>query len=233
MIKKIAIAWIICLLTGLFLVLNLPVTSRQGINYVVREVKMPLYVKIIEFVDRDYQYKKLVAEICRGYNSDEDKALALFKWVIQNIRKEIPRGWPVIDDHVWNIIVRGYGVSDQFSDVFTTLCNYTRLDAFYGFAYDKDSKKMIVLSFVKMDGRWRVFDPYHGCYFKDKKGEIADIEELRSGFGWSIENPGEIPDIDYPAYFSNLPAVGEINLSRPSIQSPLNRIIFELKKRFK
>lgn len=233
MFKKKKVLLTICLIAVLLVILNLPVTSRQGINYVVRDVKMPLYIKIIEFIDRDYRYKELVALVCKGHNSDGEKALVLFEWVYRNIRKDIPQGWPVVDDHVWNIIVRGYGVSDQFSDVFTTLCNYAKLDAFYGFAYHKDGKKMILFSFVKIEGAWRVFDPYRGCYFKNRKGEIADIEELRFGSGWSIEGLGELPDIDYPAYFSNLPTIKNINLSRPSIQSPLNRIIFELKKRFK
>lgn len=231
--KKKKFLLIIFIIAALLVILNLQVTSKQGINYVVRDIKMPLYIKVFEFMDRDYHYKKLVAGICQGHNSDEDKALALFAWVCQNIKKDMPKGWPVVDDHVWNIIARGYGVSDQFSDVFTTLCNYAKLNAFYGFTYHKDGKKMIIFSFVKISGRWRAFDPYRGCYFKNRKGVIADIEELRSGSGWSTESMGEMPDIDYPTYFSNLPTIKDINLSRPSIQSPLHRIIFELKKRFK
>jgi len=194
---------------------------------------MPLYIKIIEFIDRDYHYKELVAKVCQGYTSDEDKVLALFKWVHQNIKKNIPQGWPVIDDHVWHIIMRGYGVNDQFSDVFTTLCNYAKVDAFYGLVSQKDSKKMILLSFVKIKERWRILDPYRAVYFKNEKGEIADIQELKSKVNWSMESLDEKPDIDYAIYLSNLPPIKDIGLSRANIQSPVNRLLFELKKKIK
>lgn len=233
MSKKVRALWTICLIAALLIILNLPVTSKQGVNYVVRTIRMPLYIKIIEFIDRDHHYKKLIAEISQGQASEEEKITAIFKWVCQNIRKDIPQGWPIIDDHVWSIILRGYGVSDQLSDVFTTLCNYARVDAFYGVVYQKNGKKMTIFSFVKIGGRWRVFDPYRGCYFKNKKGEIADIQELRSGSGWSMESLNGIPDINYSAYFDNLPTIKDIELSRASIQSPLNRLIFELKKKLK
>ena len=83
---------IICLSAGLLLILNIPVTSQQGVNYVVRTIKMPLYIKIIEFLDRDYHYKELAEEICQGCGSDKDKVLALFEWTHQNIKRNIPEG---------------------------------------------------------------------------------------------------------------------------------------------
>lgn len=37
--------------------LNIRVSSRQGVNYVLRNIKIPLYIKAIEFLDRNYQYQ--------------------------------------------------------------------------------------------------------------------------------------------------------------------------------
>ena len=224
---------LICLSAGLFVILNLPVTSKQGINYVVKAVKMPLYIKIIEFLDRDYHYKKLARRICQGCRNDEDKVLALFKWTHQNIKRDIPEGWPLIDDHVWHIIVRGYGARDQFSDVFTILCNYAGVDASYTWVYTVDRTKRIPLSFVKIKERWTIFDPYHGVYFKVKKDKLADVEAIRSGSGWTIEAQDEKPTIDYAIYFNNLSPVKEMGLKRANIQSPLNRLLYVVRNWFR
>lgn len=220
----------ICLSAGLLFVLNMPVTSKQGVNYVVKTIRMPLYIKIIEFLDRDYHYKDLVQRICQGRDSDKEKVLALFEWIHQNIKTDIPQGWPVIDDHAWHVIIRGYGVRDQCSDVFTTLCNYAGADAFFSYAYTADHREKIILSFVKIKGKWSIFDPYHACYFKNKNGDIAGIEEIRSPAAWAIESLDEKPDIDYAVYFENLPSVEDVGLSRANIQSPLNRLLFAIKK---
>lgn len=88
--------FVICLSAGLLGILNIPVTSQQGVNYVVRTIKMPLYIKGIEFIDRDYHYKELVKEICQGCTNDEEKVLALFEWTHQNIKRDIPEDWPII-----------------------------------------------------------------------------------------------------------------------------------------
>lgn len=222
--------FIICLSAGLLLILNLPVTSKQGVNYVVKTVRMPLYIKIIEFLDRDYHYKEVAQRICQGCSSDQDKVMALFAWTHQNIKSDIPDGWPIIDDHAWHIIVRGYGVGDQFSDVFTTLCNYAGIDAFFTWVYTVNRTKRIPLSFIKIEGEWTIFDPYYGSYFKNKNGKFADIKEIKSGSSWSIENLDAKPHINYAVYLDNLPSVKDIGLTRANTQSPFNRLRFEIKK---
>jgi hypothetical protein len=49
---SIAIAFILSIC-----ILNISVTTRQGVNYQVREIKFPLYLKILDFVDRHYKQK--------------------------------------------------------------------------------------------------------------------------------------------------------------------------------
>ena len=224
---------IILLLMALLLsvmILILPVSTRQGINYSVRTIKIPLYIKAIEFLDRDYHYKELVKRITQGCKSEKDRVMALFEWTHRNIKRDIPEGWPIVDDHVWHIIVRGYGVSDQLSDVFTTLCNYAGVEAFFTCVYGSNQTGRIPLSFLKIEGKWCIFDPFNGSYFKNKNGEFADIEELKSGSNWSIESLNGKPGRDYAVYFANLTSVEKIGLTRANIQSPLNRLLFELKK---
>lgn len=224
----------VCILgtASLVAVLNIEVSSRQGINYVVRTVKMPLYIKIMEFLDRDYHYKKITNEIVKDCYTVQEKVLALFEWTHENI-KEVPEDFPIVDDHVWHIIIRGYGARDQLSDVFTTLCNYANIDAFFSPIYTKDRADLMPLSFVKINNHWRAFVPHNGVYFKNKAGELASVAEIKTGAVWFIESLGQRLDVDYEAYLNNLPSVKEMGLKRANIQSPLNRLLFQLKERCK
>ncbi len=228
--KRLAILTVLVLALGL-LALNIEVTTRQGVNGDVHRIKIPLYLKILDFADRHYNYKALVNRITVGAKTDEEKVMRIFEWTSANIKKNPPE-LPVLDDHVWHIIVRGYGVGDQFHDVFTTLCNYAGYDAFFSAVYIERPKKGKILSFVKLGNSWKVFDAYNGVYFLNKEGVLASVDDLSSG-GWkavSVSN-SDIPQ-DYKKCFVNLNTVDceKWQTSRPAIQSPLRRFIFWLKK---
>lgn len=210
----------------IYIMLNLSVTTRQGVDYKVHSIKIPLYLKTLDFFDRYYNYRELVKRIVQGANNDEEKVMRMFSWTHNNIRKA-PKELPVVDDHVWHIIVRGYGVKDQSQDVFTTLCNIAGISAFFSEIYTEDKSGMMILSFVKIQEKWYVFDAYHGVYFKDKNGMFADMGSKND---WLLATLDVQPDIDYAPYLKNLPTIKDIGLSRSNTQSPLNRLLFEIKK---
>ncbi|MBI3599424.1 MAG: transglutaminase domain-containing protein [Nitrospinae bacterium] len=242
--RKRWIKWIIIIIfisVGIFYALNIKVSTRQGINYQWQTIEIPLYLKILDFFDRHYNYKWTVERIIgdsnpptppfvKGGDEGVEKVLKIFEWTHENIKKT-PESYPVIDDHVWHIIVRGYGVGDQLSDVFTTLCNYAGIDAFFDSPYAEDRNSRITLSFVKIDGKWNVFDPYNGVYFKNREGSLASIEEIIKG-NWLTEgiNKDKGLDINYAIYFKNLSPIKEMELQRSNVQSPINRFKYQIKK---
>lgn len=209
--------------------LNIKVSTKQGINFKVYTLKIPLYLKTLDFFDRHYNYKWTVQRIIGNSKTDEEKVLKIFKWTYENIKKA-PEGYPVIDDHVWHIIIRGYGVTDQFSDVFTTLCNYANIEAFYGLVFTKDRSSCIPISFIKVDKRWAVFDPYGGVYFKNRQGGLADIQEIMKGDWKESSLIGKESGVDYAGYFKNLLPVTEVGFKRANTQSPIKRLKYEIKK---
>ena len=143
----------------------------------------------------------IVDRIIGESTAEEEKTLKIFIWTHKNIRKA-PEGLPVIDDHVWHTIIRGYGINDQSSDVFTTLCNYASSEAFFCWIEGENPDQEIPLSFIKIKGRWNVFDPYNGNYFKNTKGDLAAIEDIIKG-DWLIESIDSLnaPDVKYAQYF--------------------------------
>ncbi|MEK6715229.1 MAG: transglutaminase domain-containing protein [Candidatus Omnitrophota bacterium] len=228
---------LIILTAAAFFVLNINVTTRQGINYQWHTVKIPLYLKLLDFFDRHYNYKELVKRITLNAKDDRVKAMRIFEWTCNNL-KRAPQTLPVVDDHVWHIIVRGYGARDQFSDVFSTLCNYAGLDAFYTWVYTQERTSRIPLSFVELSGKWFIFDPYNGAYFTNAQGLPVDIDAIKLGNSWRVKhlrteiNPTDL-DVDYSRYFGNFPDTKKAALRKANIQSPVNRLFFEIQKRIK
>jgi len=227
------ILFAIILSAGFFL-LNIEVTTRQGINYEVRTLKIPLYLKVLDFYDRHYNYKWLVNNLIKDKTGDEEKVMAIFKWTIENIARQ-PDELRTVDDHVWHIIVRRYGTHDQFSDVFTTLCNYAGIDAFFFRLFTKDKTSQIPFSLVKLHKRWCVFDPYNGTFFVNDKGDFASVEDIAKG-DWGEKNFGNLkrPNLRYSDYFNEILSIdfeSAHKLSRANIQSPINRLIYGVRKR--
>lgn len=221
---------IISISIGILYILNIKVTTQQGINYEVQTIEIPLYLKVLDFFDRHYNYKWTVERIIGDSRIEREKVFNIFGWTYKNIKKS-PEGYPIMDDHVWHIIVRGYGVADQSSDVFTTLCNYAGVDAFFSMVYSEDRSSRIPLSFVKISEVWNVFDPYRGGYFKNREGSLASIEEIIKG-NWLAEsiNKDKELDVNYAIYFKNISPIKEMELQRSNVQSPINRLRYEIKQ---
>lgn len=213
-------------------ILNINVTTKQGIDYRVYKIKIPLYLKIMDFYTRHYDYKWLVDRVINNSAGEEEKVLAILKWTKENIVPQ-PAQLRVIDDHTWNIIIRGYGTDDQFQDTFTTLCNYAGMAAFFTRVQAPDSNKIKWLSFVEINRKWCLFDAFYGAYFRNNDGRICGIEDLTHD-NWDCVyiKKGGSGAPDYREFFKNIDFVsqGEWRLSRAAIQSPLRRFFFWLKK---
>jgi len=232
--KKLFIDFLFLLLviTVSTIVLNIPVTTYQGINYKVSSKQIPLYIKATSFILRDYNYKEIVKDILKSKGSDVQNALQLFKWTHENIRP-VPDGFPVVDDHILNIIIRGYGMPDQSADVFCNLCEYAHIPAQWAMVYAPGSKSNIVLSFVNIEGKWKVFDTYFGNYFVNRNGNLADIEEISNDISLVDQTKSKpiINGIEYREYFKGLKKLNDICMWRRGIlQSPFKRLMYEFKK---
>src|SRR5205807_653962 len=102
--------------TALLVAAVMPATTRQGVGPVVTTRHLPLYLKALDFVDRDANYRALARTITAGIASDEERVARLLAWTRETIHDQ-PAGFPIIDDHPWHIVIRRYGVDAQKADV--------------------------------------------------------------------------------------------------------------------
>lgn len=230
--KTYKISAILIAIVVFMIAINVEVSTKRGVNYRLELVNMPLYLKVLDFFDRHYNYINLVKSITLGAKDEEIRALRIFDWTCKNVRK-IPEGFPIIDDHTWNIITRGYGTNDQCSDVFATLCNYAGLKALYHYVHTNSGAKKIPLAFVNIKGSWSVFYPYEGISFINSHGTTASIEDIKSG-DWRMESraPVKKEKFSFEDYIPDLSNPQYSGLDKASIQSPVKRFAYQIRKVF-
>lgn len=208
-------------------------STRQGIDCAVSEYAIPRWIKMAEFLSRHYRYNKLTAEIIKDIKAPEEKAKVIFQWTSKNISDDFPAEWPVHDDHILNIIIRGYGTSDQIADVFTLLCTYAGMPSAMYKAFHHGSSKAIILALVQVERGLLVFDLSQGNYFINNEGRIATLKELIDDplLVASAANKPMVKGVRYEDYFQNLLSVDEFRTLRAELQMPLRRIVYEIKRK--
>ena len=216
---------IACLAVGALWALAVaPVRTRQRVNFQPAVREIPLYAKALAFLHRHVEYALLAREITAGLRTEPERVRAIFQWTQEHIRPT-PTDWPVVDDHVLHIIIRGHGAADQQADVFTTLARYAGLPAFW-------RQGRVVFSFVRVEGRWAMFDVANGILFTDEAGRFLDAEELlkdpeRVQAIAGSRAPGEVP---YRWHVERLGAFRVPEVLRAEQQMPWPRLVVELRR---
>ena len=205
-------------------------TTRQGIDFRVSTRSVPAAVKALDFLHRHIHYGLLAREITRGSRSEEGRARAVFDWTRAAVRPS-PPGWPVVDDHILHIIIRGHGLEDQQADVFATLATYAGVPAFWRTVRLEEGTPGLVLSFARIDGRWTMWDVANGLVFADPGGRLMDVDRLLADPG-AVEAvagslaPGGVP---YVRYVRRLRPFRVPEMLRARAQMPLPRLAYELR----
>lgn len=209
-----------------------PTSRRVGVNYAVSSERLPLWQKAAEFMARDAHLRRTSREVLGEIGGTEAKALAALSWTRANIRYA-PRDLPVIDDHISKVIARRYGQADQQADVFTALLAYAGVRAYW--EPIGESPRVIPLSYVSIDGHWRVFDVTRGLVFRNAVGELATADEIagdRHIVARAARESGLDPIDGYLSYFSGYRRRPAPDVMRAELQMPARRLRFEMRRVF-
>lgn len=209
-----------------------PTSRLVGVDYVVSRETLPLWRKAAEFIERDAHLRQTSHAVLGGVRGDEAKVFAALAWTRANIRYA-PDDKAVIDDHIWNIIARGYGQSDQQADVFAAVLSYAAVRAYW--EPIGVSPRVRPLSYAWIDGEFRVFDVTHGLVFRTSDGSLAtagDIARDQAIVARAARQSGVDPIDDYLSYFSGYRPRPAPAVSRAELQMPARRLWFELRGAF-
>ena len=231
-------------------------TERKiSINYEVFEYQIPIYLKLLDFINRHHNYKFLAKNINSKNSTEKDKIINTTNWVIKNIKKiDINLNIDIVDHHPITIIERRLGIDEQFSDILSVLLVYSDIDSFFKFIKVSNSETFYPLTFFKINNYWSIVDPQSGIFFLDEKNNFINIDKLRDT-NWNLvdKNLRIINNDNYTKYldnnfknfneikffnkqlFVNLPNTNQINSinkfnrgGRSYTQDPLGRINYEL-----
>lgn len=174
--KRGALAGIV-VAAGLVILGSWPVTTRYGVNHRWSSKRIPAIEKTINFVSRDLQLRRLAKEVVLGASSEEQKALTIFGWVIRHVQPT-PPAFDVVDDHVLNILIRGYGAPDQRAEALAVLASYNGMPSTAATVSISEARAKLVLTLVQVDGRITVFDVGHALVFRNRAGKLADLDDI-------------------------------------------------------
>jgi hypothetical protein len=185
----------------------------------------------VDFISRDLQTRRLLSDIIDGSHTDAESLRRIFAWTIRNMRP-MPMGFPVIDDHVWSIIVRRYGTDDQRTEVFAMLASYACCPAASA-QLRPDTTKELVVAVTLLDGQPRVFDVVNGLMFRNRAGQFATVDDLvRDPALVTAASRGLAPDgVRYERYAALLADVHPV-YARMEGQKPWPRLMREIARAF-
>ena len=233
-------------------------TERKiSINYEVWVYKIPVYLKLLDFMNRHYNYKHLADNINNKNSTDKDKIINTTNWVISNIKKiNLNQDIDIVDHHPLTIVERRLGIDEQFSDILSVLLVYSNIDSFFTLIKLDNVDDYYPLTFFKIYDYWSIVDPQNGIFFLDEKNNFINIDNLKKQkFNLVEKNLRIINHDNFLEYFDsnykdfneikffynqlivNLPTSNQINSvnkfyrgGRSYTQDPLGRINYELLK---
>jgi hypothetical protein len=214
-------------LAALTLLLAWPVESRSGTNYVWTSNRLPFYEKAIEFLARHFQTKRLVEAIIAGEADSEGRLLRLLVWVGAHVRPT-PGGFPVVDDHPFHILIRGYGAPDQRTEAFALLATYAGMPSEH-VMLTTEAGRRVDLALVKVGRDTYVFDVVNQVAFFKADGGLADLATLRSHPGL-IHQSATHPSVDAEMYRRLVASTDKLRptFSRMEMQRPWRRATAEI-----
>ena len=188
-----AAAGLLCITAALW-----PVKTRFGVNYQWSSRTITLFEKTVHFISRDLQTRRLVAELLRGAGPGSDGRLSrLFNWTVRHVQP-VPPGFPVMDDHVLHIIIRGYGAPDQQTEAFALLASYAGFPAAAATLKAPEGPGGILVAVVRAKDRTWLFDVNRGFVFRTPQGTLADVTELLKHPQWVAETTGGLAVEGWP-----------------------------------
>jgi len=209
-----------------------PTTTRYGVDYQWSSRRITLFEKAVHFVSRDLQLRRMAAEIAGDQPMDEDGLVRLYDWVRSHVATT-PPGFHVYDDHVLNILIRGYGARDQQAEALAALASYRGLPSRAIRLRAGETGESAVLTVISTGAKRVAFDVHYGVVFRRRDGSLADVDDLlRDQSLVAAAAPGlTIAGVPYERYIAGI-AAPDLTFDRMELQKPWPRFKAEIRHLF-
>lgn len=210
-----------------------PVTTRAGIDYRWSEKRIPLAEKFLGFVSRDLQSRRLAIEVAADVEDEQERLLRIFRWVTASVRP-VPAGFPVVDDHIFHILVRGYGTSDQRTEAFALLASHAGFPSGRMVLEAASGGARLQIAVVKWRGKLHLLDVDNGVVFRTATGALASIDDLQKEPAIIRAAGGRrvVDGVPYEIFFRRLEDLRPA-FTRIEAQRPWSRLRLELVRIFR
>ena len=136
--------------------------------------------KIRDFCFREISYQILFDKATAGYEGDSAKSIQLYKFVNENV--SVPNeNFIAKDDNPFDIIIDGVGYCDQQANILITLACVGGIKGNLVFLYGFDSVSHHSVCELKINGKYRMFDPFYKLFFLTKSHNMAGINDIQKG----------------------------------------------------
>lgn len=203
--------------------------TKVATGNTIKIYKIPLFAKLGSFLEREYRYRAYVNEITKDCATDQQKILAIYYWVLKNI-KNPPPDTEAIDDHEFNILIRRYATPIEKVRIFcilTTFAGYPGQESQCNLKYNN----LIVgnrIALVRLKERWLFFDLINNLFFWID-GRIAGIDEIRLYPERLVPNGDIVIDTEiFCKGCGRLKSVTDLRFTRGHLQMSAYRFLYEM-----
>jgi tetratricopeptide (TPR) repeat protein len=133
--------------------------------------------KLRDYAYRELAYRVIADEATKGAASNLQAAESLLAYVSGH--ETAPSTAQVVDDTVFNDLVRGIGFCDQQAWGLSTLLAKKNIPATLLMLRGRQQVSQHSVATVFVNGKWRVLDPYHHFSFVMPSGDPATFEDLQ------------------------------------------------------
>lgn len=133
--------------------------------------------KLRDYAYRELAYRVIANEVTKEATSDVQVASSLLAYISGH--ETAPSSAQVVDDTVFNDLVRGIGFCDQQAWGLSTLLAKKHVPATLLMLRGRQQVSQHSVATVFLNGKWRVLDPYHHLTFAMPSGDPATFEDLQ------------------------------------------------------
>ncbi len=129
---------------------------------------------------REISYRIIYDHLAENSKDDSSKAIHIFNLIHQNV-SDAPKSLSPKDSSPFDIIIDSVGFCDQQANLMMTIAGIGGIKGNLIFLNGFDCISHHAVCELKIDGKYRMFDPFYNQILTKKNNEIASLKDIQNG----------------------------------------------------